>query len=1258
MKYTKKKIFFLLLLVFSSAYFLGSNSALAYKTNTTHPALTDEIVEFYNLSYPDDLSASEKEQIVKGSIDEDVPPRWLNHFYDPTTDDGWLAQNLGIVPQGVLQVFTKVFLNTNTQILSSKKWAHAELLQTKYSDFGGNNTWENGVRAYAEGDTDKAYYILGHILHLLEDTTVPDHTRNDTHVHEFNAVTHDGGSPYEDYADRFTRNTLKVIPELVKNKREPVIFDSLDDYFDDLAKYSNNYFFSEHTINSAKYQNPKILKEDGEYAYAFDKQNKLFKLALIKTITTDNFDIKKSYSLKDSSVLSSYFTRLSEAAVLDGAGVIKLFKQEGENAKKNPALLPPIPTTVKGNKMYSLGFGYILPAVTFLQNSFNSLFNTATPLVQSENNSVVTAEPIADDSFGPVLPTAPKPAAPIVPAKKVIPAPEQAVLGLKIEAPTVPVIKVVTPKPTLTPKNSTTDSSGGSTTSATQTENIENSVATSTLFTTSTVDVVSSSTLPASTSTVITDPPPSAITTSTSSTEPITPAPDTVAPSVPEIKTVFLSELVSSTLQITLASTDALSSAILYDLSLSATTGTEKIWQDVATSTTSTIFKLPVVRGTKYFLRARATDMSGNVSLWSDVTSIVIPHTQEVVVNEVAWAGASGENRNDQWIELYNTTDTPIDLTGWKLVVSGRPVDIVFKNKIIGAHAYYLLERSNDNVVKQINADALYFLAAGFNTAGDVIDLIKNNDEIADEVNCTNGWFAGETQKYRTMERLQAEDVGSDSQNWQSNQGARGVGRTNAGGDIQGSPRQSNFGFLQLTGRQEETNRVLTKNNNPYILGFYEVPPDFTLTIEPGVVIKSGYTNSVIDVYGSLTSKGATGNSVVMTSGRDHSFEEVLLNTQVGTGWSAPDPAAKDWQGIWLHPASTATLQGTDIRYAGHDFRVNNFIYTGFISEAIRTENATLNIVDGQFFANGATNVYLYGSTSTIINTVFKGGGAASANSDTAIESENSRLTLDRDIFKEFSNPSGPVWTKFIWPNATNLVFADNLLNALFLDRTATDEDKVLDTDLPIITNNLVVNKGTKLTINPGVTVLLPDYAAIQVKGDLQAVGTSSQPITFTAAPGAETWDAITFDHASGLLQYVVVTKGNRLGAGVIHSRASTLTIDRSSFIDNRPPANIFNLIDTELTAKNSVIGYAEKLNFQHMAGIHAEGGAVYLDQVILKNLTVGIEGFSDPLPILKMNGMNEDYFPGVDLAWSPAVWVGSDGNTISVGDPNAGQTP
>ena len=45
----------------------------------------------------------------------------------------------------------------------------------------------------------------GYILHLVEDATVPDHTRNDTHAHELEKVTGDYGSPYEEFSKQSKR---------------------------------------------------------------------------------------------------------------------------------------------------------------------------------------------------------------------------------------------------------------------------------------------------------------------------------------------------------------------------------------------------------------------------------------------------------------------------------------------------------------------------------------------------------------------------------------------------------------------------------------------------------------------------------------------------------------------------------------------------------------------------------------------------------------------------------------------------------------------------------------------------------------------------------------------------------------------------------------------------------------------------------------------------------------------------------------------
>jgi len=70
------------------------------------------------------------------------------------------------------------------------------------------------------------------------------------------------------------------------------------------------------------------------------------------------------------------------------------------------------------------------------------------------------------------------------------------------------------------------------------------------------------------------------------------------------------------------------------------------------------------------------------------------------------------------------------------------------------------------------------------------------------------------------------------------------------------------------------------------------------------------------------------------------------------------------------------------------------------------------------------------------------------------------------------------------------------------------------------------VAAGAVLTIEAGAEVKIADYAAINVLGRLEALGTDASPIIFTAA--ADQWKGLAFQgpSASGLLQHVTVRRG------------------------------------------------------------------------------------------------------------------------------------
>ncbi|MEI6528726.1 MAG: right-handed parallel beta-helix repeat-containing protein [bacterium] len=304
--------------IFLAIFLLGlclPSATFAYVPETTHAGLTEQLIEFYNLNNPQKkISTQDKEDIIQGSIDEDGKGtvdkmRPLNHFYDP-------VRNMGI--EGYRKTID---------------WALG-------GDENGNEfSWSKNLEKYAKGDREGALIGLGHILHLAEDMTVPDHTRNDAHMGYFGT----GESLYEKWADgKEDRQTLvgwakKYFNEGLRIKS----FSSALDIFNFLAKYSNENYVSPDSIASInnnidfQYSKPFITNSDGYYVYSNDYlYNDSHKVYINLTLKTgDVIDTLVNFDKKDYSVLEDYFPRLAKQAILSGAGLVDLFLTQAEKAR-------------------------------------------------------------------------------------------------------------------------------------------------------------------------------------------------------------------------------------------------------------------------------------------------------------------------------------------------------------------------------------------------------------------------------------------------------------------------------------------------------------------------------------------------------------------------------------------------------------------------------------------------------------------------------------------------------------------------------------------------------------------------------------------------------------------------------------------------------------------------------------------------------------------------------------------------------------
>jgi len=110
----------------------------------------------------------------------------------------------------------------------------------------------------------------------------------------------------------------------------------------------------------------------------------------------------------------------------------------------------------------------------------------------------------------------------------------------------------------------------------------------------------------------------------------------------------------------------------------------------------------------------------------------------QIAINEIAWAGSSADPA-DEWIELVNASDAPVDLTGWRLISSdGAPAvtltGTLFPRDVGDAKAgYFLLERSDDSSVPARAANAIY--TGALTNAGETLYLYDSEGRLVDTAN-------------------------------------------------------------------------------------------------------------------------------------------------------------------------------------------------------------------------------------------------------------------------------------------------------------------------------------------------------------------------------------------------------------------------------------------------------------------------------------------------------------------------------------------
>ncbi len=225
MEAKRLKIIYIPLGLFIAFVFLYVSNVEAY-TVSTHAELSKAIVAEYENQRGETFSAFETSAIALGSKEEDDKGRFFSHFYDPVKGTGILKNDAS----------SKWVSN----IVGQASWGLGKLKVNDMLFSGeGDYTWERAVYEYAHGDKQRAAEALGHVLHLIQDVTVPAHVRGDLHPSQWGIGDKDH---HEDFTRSLGTNSMKVSGVRAK------YFSNIEQAITETAQFTQENFLSKDTI--------------------------------------------------------------------------------------------------------------------------------------------------------------------------------------------------------------------------------------------------------------------------------------------------------------------------------------------------------------------------------------------------------------------------------------------------------------------------------------------------------------------------------------------------------------------------------------------------------------------------------------------------------------------------------------------------------------------------------------------------------------------------------------------------------------------------------------------------------------------------------------------------------------------------------------------------------------------------------------------------------------------------------------------------
>ena len=718
---------------------------------------------------------------------------------------------------------------------------------------------------------------------------------------------------------------------------------------------------------------------------------------------------------------------------------------------------------------------------------------------------------------------------------------------------------------------------------------------------------------------------------------------DSTAPDKPIVNSVLNTDNNNPQLKLTWQSSDAGSGLDYYIVDYKISTSTDSEWQNIFENTTSTQLNFPVAIANTYEFRVKAVDKVGNESVWSndgEDNPILVDWSKEVVINEIAYAPTYQGNCGGEWIELYNSQNTDLNLAGWSLEISNaNSSSTVALSGFVSSTAYKVFGVSN------------------ISDTGVKIILKNASGKIIDETNQSAGWFATPSFTHaRSMERISVSLSGNSANNWRENNSLRFQLYNSSCGQNYSSQGLDNNSYYYLSNKLSQEYifsststdshvLTLTKDHNPYILDEKVIlPANYTLILEPGVVVVGLYRESRLEVSGNLQINGTENNPVYFTSARDKIVADWYLSG-VPSSFSAGNPASGDWSVIIVKGGGIMQADYSNFWYGGYTYR-NGDCFVCYAQQVIRNEGGNVYLNHTNFdnmliktdYADN-NDAYVWGGNMEVNNSIFNNGYTA------LMGSTGSHVSLAGNTFSNFtaSGRSPLILTGVILDNWENNVFVNNTVNSTVLPALNITADYTLTSAYNnVFFDGIFVTSTATLTILPGVDVNLNSSMWLKVEGNLQAIGTADNHIRI--CPNGSCAGVWFQNSQNNNLSYTDIGNAGYQSRSEypylylnyfasVWAINSNLNLNNVNILNGKRPSG-FGIcsVNGVLDIRDSEFGWSGTYNRYNTwidGGIKLSGGSLYIDNTNFHFLNYGVYSSSASITFdnMSLNNFIDTYF-------------------------------